>query len=320
MINDLGSQAQINAVGGVHEKKGPQAQQQAFEQGKHHQQHTQHTEGARAVVDDHLVDHLLDQQGIDKAEELHKETSHQHLHQHGAVLTQGWQEPAETKLAARRVLIHPQGQHLPLVSPLVAKVGDAHLLVADGRDAQHQRAGRGAVNQGQTVSPAHHVGRCEPGEAIRLDLQQLGLQAHRFRHRSRQSEGGFAVPLHLVCENAPQQFAPEGKIEKLAQHQESRHRRLEGPHPLDPGEVLRPLPTLILRFDRQAQIDRRSGSNGAGLQGFALLLPAGQQLGVPAIAAALRLQRCWLQNRGQALPLDPEHPCRSLLLQARFAP
>ena len=136
MVNNLRTKGKVNAIGCVRKQKGAQAQQQTLENGKHHQQGAEHSKGVGAVVDDYLVDHLLNQQGVNQAKQLHEEAGQQDFQQHGAVLLQSRQEPAETKLALRRKGVNTQGENLTLLAPLLLELIKAEFLIGNGRNAE----------------------------------------------------------------------------------------------------------------------------------------------------------------------------------------
>ena len=59
VVHDFGAEAEVEAVGGVVEQEGAQAEQQAFKYGEDHQQQPEDAEGIGTGVDDCLVNHLL---------------------------------------------------------------------------------------------------------------------------------------------------------------------------------------------------------------------------------------------------------------------
>ena len=235
VINDLGAERQIDAVGGVNEQKRAQTEKQAFKDSKHHQQGAQHTKGTGAVVDDHLVNHLLNQQRIHQAEELHKETGQQHLQQHSPMLLQGRQKPAKSEFALRRELIDAQSEHFSFRAPLLAELLQAELLIADSGDADHQAIVVTAIDHRQAIPPAHQQRSVQTADRIGADLKQLGLQAQRFGHGTSQRQRGLAVALHLIGEHPSQQLPAEGQPELIAEHAECRDRRLQRADTAMPG-------------------------------------------------------------------------------------
>ena len=71
VVDHLGAQPHVDAVGGFTEQEGAQGADQPLHQGHHHQGKTQHLQGVETALVDHLVDDHLDQQGVGQAEQLH---------------------------------------------------------------------------------------------------------------------------------------------------------------------------------------------------------------------------------------------------------
>ena len=132
VIDHLGAEAQIEAVGGLGEQEGAQGADQPFQHRHHHQGDAQHLQSVEAALADHLVDDHLDQQGVGQAEQLHHEGGHQHLQQNAAVALQRRPEPGEAEALLWRAAAALHQQHLdPLgVGGLDLGWGEFHPAIA----------------------------------------------------------------------------------------------------------------------------------------------------------------------------------------------
>ena len=310
MIDNLGAKGEIDSVGGIDEQKRAQTEQQAFKDREHHQEQSQHPKRFAIGIDDHLIDHLLDQQRIHQAEELHEETGQQHLQQHHAMVHDRRNEPAEAKFLLRRQFVHLQCQHLTLLTPLLLKLRNAEFLITNRRNADDHRLDTRSIDHSQAIAPAHHQWRIQAVDRLGLHLQQLRGQTERFRHSTGQGQGGFAVALDMVGEDAPQQFAAKRQAQMLTHHPEGCDRRIERTGAPEPGiaaGAALPFRSVVHVIGLQlGQIGTERNRLDAALLAQ-LLLPAPEQQLLGGLAL-LSLGR--IQESGQGGAIHPQHPHR----------
>ena len=101
MIDDHFTEREVNTIGGINKQIGTQRRKQVLKNGEGNQQHTEHRQGAHAVLTDNLINDLLNQQRIHQLEQLYKQRGDQHLNQRLTVLFDGWQEPLQPETGFR---------------------------------------------------------------------------------------------------------------------------------------------------------------------------------------------------------------------------
>ena len=79
MIEQLGPQGHVDAVGGVGEQIGAQPRQHHLEHRHRQQTDSQHIQGGQPAMHQHLVDHHLKEQRRDQGEQLDEEGGDQHF-------------------------------------------------------------------------------------------------------------------------------------------------------------------------------------------------------------------------------------------------
>jgi len=94
-----GAKLDVDAVGGVGKQIGAQDAEHGLEKRDRHQRDGQHVERAQGAMHQHLVDHHLEEQRRDQAEELQEEGSDQHLAQQAAIFVDRRDEPADAEPA-----------------------------------------------------------------------------------------------------------------------------------------------------------------------------------------------------------------------------
>jgi hypothetical protein len=199
VAEQAGAQRHVDAVGGVGEHVCPQGAEHGFEHRDDDQTEDQHVERGQAPVNQHLVDHDLEEQRRDQGEDLEEEGGDQDFREQRAVADDGGDEPADAEPVGVPGQGRAAGQQDQLAAPglleLVAVDGEGTLFqgVLDqdlvGRHlGQHEETAVAALRYGgqrragQPVPGRPH----EPG----LDAQVLGAaQQLAAAHRL----GGAAV-------------------------------------------------------------------------------------------------------------------------------
>ncbi len=152
MAEQLGAELGVDPACGVGEQIGAQAPHQHLEGVDHQQAHSQHLERRVALVHQDLVDHDLEEQRRDQADELQEQRGDQHVAQQAPVLDQGRDEPADVEGAGRPG--HP---------------------LAGGHQQQLAREGPGEVGEGLRRRRARR--RIEAQHAIVRRLKDQGEAA-----------------------------------------------------------------------------------------------------------------------------------------------
>src|SRR5262249_45057095 len=100
VVEQAGTEFDVDAVGGVREQIGPQDAQNGLENRDRQQTDDQDVEGAQAAVHQHLVDDHLEEQRRDEREQLQEERRDQHLAQEIAIFVDRAQKPGDVESAS----------------------------------------------------------------------------------------------------------------------------------------------------------------------------------------------------------------------------
>ena len=224
MVNHLGSQPQIDAVGGIGKQESAQTANHAFHQRDHHQGQPQDLQRVHAALGDHLVDDHLDKQGVGQAEQLHHEGGQQHLQQHAPIAAQGRPEPTRSEAALGGGGAALQQQQFEPIWKTLLDLSWAQLDPAIGRRSQPQSATIAAGNQGKAVLPGHQARGDQAGGGTRLHLGATDQQAEHGGNLATELQIGFLAAAQLFLQHLVDGVAAIGQIHQLAQHLEAGQR------------------------------------------------------------------------------------------------
>ncbi len=118
MAEEAGAELDVDPVGGVREDIGSQDAEHGLEDRNGDEADDQHVERAEAAVHEHLVDHDLEEQGRDQAEELEEEGRDENARQHLAIFVDRPHEPADVEAARQVEQAGPAGHEDHLAVPL----------------------------------------------------------------------------------------------------------------------------------------------------------------------------------------------------------
>ena len=237
MVDHLGAEPQVDAVGGVGEQEGAQGADHPLHQGHHHQRHPEDLQRVEAALGDHLVDDHLDQEGIGEAEELHHEGGQQHLQQHAAVALQGGPEPARAEFLVWCVGAALKQQELQTFGIGLGNLRRLELHPAISGGGQPQPRSIAGGHHREAALPGNQAGGDQPGGGAGRDLRAGHQQAEHGGNLAAELQVGFEAAAQLVAQHLVDGVAPVGQFEDLAQHLEAGQGFFEGapgPHQLQP--------------------------------------------------------------------------------------
>jgi hypothetical protein len=97
MMKQAPAQFDVDPVGGVVERVGPQELQDGFEQAERHHAEHEHDQGRHALVNQHLVDDKLEEDWRRERENLHEQRGDEHVGERAPVAQNRGEEPAEAE-------------------------------------------------------------------------------------------------------------------------------------------------------------------------------------------------------------------------------
>ena len=95
-------QLHVDAVGGVAQRIGAQELEDRLEQAQRHHADDQHHQGRHALVDEHFVDHELEEERARKRKQLDEKRGDQHMREGPAVAQDRGPEPAKAEAVGIR--------------------------------------------------------------------------------------------------------------------------------------------------------------------------------------------------------------------------
>ena len=117
MVEQARAEFDVDAVGGMREQIGPQDAQNGLEKRDRQQTDDQDVEGTQGPVNQHLVDHHLEEQRRDQGEQLQEERRDQHLAQEMAIFVDRSQKPSDVEPAGDIRQSSPAGHQDELAVP-----------------------------------------------------------------------------------------------------------------------------------------------------------------------------------------------------------
>src|SRR5215475_6874303 len=97
VVEQAGTEFDVDAVGGMREQIGPQDAQNGLENRDRQQTHDQNVEGIQGAVYQHLVDDHLEEQRRDQCEQLQEERGEQHLAQETSIFVDRSKKPGDVE-------------------------------------------------------------------------------------------------------------------------------------------------------------------------------------------------------------------------------
>ena len=221
VINHLGTEPLVDAVGGFSEEEGFEAAQNTLKNGHNHEGDAEHLKRVQTPLADHLVDDHLNQQRVGQGEQLHHEARRQHLYQDPAVSLQGRPEPTWAEFLIRRGVgtLH-QEQLDPFGEGFLQSLG-IDLDHAGLRRRQLQTALIAGHHQGKTAIPGEHRGNLKTGSGLGGNLRSHHMQAKTGRQLTAQLKVGGQSAADVVLQNFLDGVAPERQLHQLSQHLEA---------------------------------------------------------------------------------------------------